>query len=110
MTLFSKSYTSYGVKGLCVVFFSQQQQIGRGHVCLEYPKSAKSTAVDTQEVLRVKCDFTIFPASFFVCTNKWSLRPVVIIIMCTCSTPQGTSRRGTLYTIVSFLIIPDEHA
>ena len=47
---------------LCV--FSQQQ-IGRGYVYLEYPKTFKSTAVDTQEVLRVKCEYNIFPGNFF---------------------------------------------
>ena len=34
---------------------------------------------------------------------------VVITVMCTCATPQGTSRKGTLH-IVSFVIIADEHA
>ena len=48
---------------LCV--FSQQQ-IGHGHVYIEYPKSAKNTAIEyTQEVLRVNCEFIIFRASFF---------------------------------------------
>ena len=87
---------------LCV--FSQQQQIDRGHVYLEYPESGKSTAVDTQEVLRVKCEFLIFLGKFFFSsTNKWSLGPVVIIIMCSCATPLGTSRRGTLYTGILYI-------
>ena len=57
MTLFSKSYISYGVKVLCV--------LSSGAVCIfsrtdrswarlyrVYPKSAKSTAIEcTQEVL-----------------------------------------------------------
>ena len=97
MTLFSKSYISYGVKVLLCVF--SKQQIGRGHVHLEYPKSAKNTAMEyTQEVLRVKCEFIIFPGSFllYVQTNKCSLRPVVKLIMCPCATPRGTCRRGTL--------------
>ena len=57
--------------------YISQQQIGRRHIYIEYPKSAQSTAA-------------------FVCRNsRWSLRSVVIIV-CPCVTPLGTSRRGTL--------------
>ena len=73
---------------LCVV---SQKQIGRGHVYIEYPKSAKRTADEytQEEVLRVKCEFIIFSGIFFLYVKhmQWSLRPVVII-MCPCSTPQ----------------------
>ena len=39
MTLFSKSYISYGVKVLCVIKWCcvfSQEQIGRGHVYIEH--------------------------------------------------------------------------
>ena len=53
---------------LCV--FSQQQ-IGRGHVYIEYPKSAINTAHEyTQAILRVKCSFSIFPDNFFSCVYE----------------------------------------
>ena len=40
--------------------------MGRGPVYVEHPKSANITASEwTQEVLRVKCEFIIFWASFF---------------------------------------------
>ena len=72
----------------------------RQHFYIEYPKSSKSTtAIEyTQEVvLRVKCEFIIFPGMsvLYVQTNKWPLRPGMMI-MCPCATPLGTFRRGTL--------------
>ena len=49
----------------CVFCVFSQQQIGRGHVYLEYPKSAKSSAIEyAQEVLRVKCEFITLPGIF----------------------------------------------
>ena len=47
-------------------------EIGRGHVYLEYSKSAKSTAIIeyTQEVLPVKCEFRIFFGARFFCMYK----------------------------------------
>ena len=46
-----------------------QQQIDRGHVYIEYPKSAKGAAIEytQEEVLRVKC--FIFPGIFFLCVQ-----------------------------------------
>ena len=51
-----------------------QQQIGRGNVSIEYPKSAKSTAIkkysQEESVVRVKCEFIVFPSSFFCMMYK----------------------------------------
>ena len=62
------TFHTYGVKVLCVLCVFSQQQIGRGHLYIEYPESAKSTAIeytqDEQVVLRVKCECIIFPGKF----------------------------------------------
>ena len=67
-----------------------EQQIGRGHVYLEYRKSAKSTAATKYtQVLREKREFITFQGIFF-CMYKQMIIimcPVVIIIMCPCATP-----------------------
>ena len=41
--------------------------MGHGHVYIEYPKRAKSTAIEyTQEVLRLTHEIIIFPVFFFI--------------------------------------------
>ena len=71
MTLFSKSYISYGVKVSCVLskvvvlcVFSQEQ-IGHGHVYIEYTQNVlKVLLLNTPKkhiFVRVKCEFFIFP-------------------------------------------------
>ena len=47
------------------VFSEQRQQIAHGHVYIDYPKSAKSTAIEyTQEVLRLNAKSILFPNKF----------------------------------------------
>ena len=67
MTVFSKSYISYGVKVLCAVCVLSNNRSVVGTSISRTQKSAKSTASEyTQEVLRVKCEFIIFPGKFFL--------------------------------------------
>ena len=53
-----RTYRTNGLKiyvALLRVFSQQRQQIGYGHVYIEYTKSAKSTAIEyTQEVPRIR--------------------------------------------------------
>ena len=61
---FNRSYSQLILSFVCCAF---SQQIGRGHVYVEYPKSAKSTAIEhTQEVLRVKREVITFPGKLFL--------------------------------------------
>ena len=76
MTLFSKSYISYGVKVLCVlskvvvICVFSQEQIGRGHVYVEYTQNVlKLLLLSTPKkyfFVQVKCEFIIFPGEFFL--------------------------------------------
>ena len=70
---------------LCV--FSQEQ-IGRGHVYIEYTqKVLKVLLLKVHIFVRVKCEFIFFPGKFFMYyKQKWSSRRVVKI-MCPCATP-----------------------
>ena len=112
MTLFSKSYLSYGVKVLCVLskvvvlcVFSQEQ-IGREHVYVEYTQNVlKVLLLSTPKkyfLMRVKCEFIIFPGEFFLYYKQKCSSRRVVKIMCPCATPLGTSRKGTLYDVCLF--------
>ena len=84
----------------CVYFLSNRSVVGTSNS-------------STQKVLKVLLLLSTHPRStagkmrihhfsghfFLYVQNKWSLRPVVTIIMCPCATPLGTSRRGTLYSV-----------
>ena len=98
MTLFSKSYISYGVKVLCVLskvvvlcVFSQEQ-IGRGHVYVEYytqnvPKVLLLSTPKKYFFVRVKCEFIIFPGEIFLYYKQKCPSRRVVKIMCPCATP-----------------------
>ena len=100
MTLFSKSYISYGVKVLCVLssgavcIFSRTDR-SWARIYRVYPKSATSTAIEyTQEVLFGAGEMRVhyFSGQVFFrmyYKQKWSSRRVVKI-MCPCATPLGT--------------------
>ena len=95
--LFSKSYISYGVKVLCVLskvvvlcVFSQEQ-IGRGHVYVEYTqKVLKVLLLSTPKkhfFVRVKCEIIILPDKFFLYYKQKCSSRRVVKIMCPSATP-----------------------
>ena len=101
-----KSFVCYQV--LC---FSQEQ-IGRGHVYIEYTqKVPKVLLLSTpKKYCAGKMRIHYFSGQFFFCMmykQNWSLRPVARI-MCPCSNPLGTDfPEGNLVNVymISFLYI-----